>query len=375
MRTINYLLLAVAVLIFVGLFIMKRRKIIQKKWQRRTVHIVGWMVALLMILAVVFFPSYPPVLVTGPYPYQVQTIQFAQPDRKDPYRPEQNRTLVMDYYYPVSDQLARHSVPLIIFSHGGISTKTSNVSLFTELASHGYAVASLDHPYQSLSTTIDGRKVWMDGGYFQEMMGENSHRDIENSFSCFQHWMDIRIQDMDAALHYLTDRATQGEKTFALINPKAIGAAGHSLGGSAALGLARLRPDIQAVLVLESPYLTDITGISDGEFTWNQAPYEAAILNIYSDSGMPLVQTDHKYAQNRNHLVHTNKLDYLHIEGTNHFTLTDLVLQSPLFCKLIGKNYQTAGKDGLKQINRAALAFFDKNLKTDMLTSPSSMHP
>ena len=66
------------------------------------------------------------------------------------------------------------------------------------------------------------------------MMGENSHRDIENSFACFQRWMDIRIQDMDAALHYLTDRATQ-EKNLALINPKAIGAAGHSLGGSAAL--------------------------------------------------------------------------------------------------------------------------------------------
>ena len=213
MRTINYLLLAVAISIFVGLFIMKRHKLIQKKWQRRTVCIVGWLVALLLILVVVFFPSYPPVLVTGPYPYQVQTIQFAQPNRKDPYRPEQNRTLVMDYYYPVSDQLARHSVPLIIFSHGGISTKTSNVSLFTELASHGYAVASLDHPYQSLSTTIDGRKVWMDGGYFHEVMGENSHRDIENSFACFQRWMDIRIQDMDAALHYLTDRAT-GENLY-----------------------------------------------------------------------------------------------------------------------------------------------------------------
>jgi len=145
MRTINYLLLAVAISIFVGLFIMKRHKLIQKKWQRRTVHIVGWLVALSLILAVVFFPSYPPVPVTGPYPYQVQTIQFAQPNRKDPYRPEQNRTLVMDYYYPISDQLARHSVPLIIFSHGGISTKTSNVSLFTELASHGYAVASIQY--------------------------------------------------------------------------------------------------------------------------------------------------------------------------------------------------------------------------------------
>ncbi|MGI6724754.1 MAG: alpha/beta hydrolase family protein [Christensenellales bacterium] len=350
---------------------LRKRKLIQRKWQRRTIQILGWTVTLPLLLAVILFPSYPPIPATGPYAYRVQTIQFTQPDRKDPYHPDQSRTLVIDYYHPVSDQLARHSVPLIIFSHGGISSKTGNVSLFSELASHGYAVASLDHPYQALFTTINGRKVWMDGRYFRELTGENSRRDIENSFECFQRWMDIRIQDMDAAIHYLTDRATQGEKAFAIINPEAIAAAGHSLGGSAALGAARLRPDIKAVLVLESPYLADIAGISDGDFTWNQAPYEAAILNIYSDSGMPLVEKDHKYAQNKKHLVHHDKLDYLYIQGANHFTLTDLVLDSPLMCRLIGGNYHTAGEDSLKQINRAALAFFDRSLKKQ----PSAVLP
>jgi hypothetical protein len=61
--------------------------------------------------------------------------------------------------------------------------------------------------------------------------------------------------------------------------------------------------------------------------------------------------------------VHHDKLNYFHIQGANHFTLTDLVLQSPLMCRLIGGSYKTAGEDSLKQINRAALAFFDRNLK------------
>ena len=355
--------MSVAVLLLLGLRSLRKRRLIQRKWQRRTVFILGRTVALLLMLTVILFPFYPPVPVTGPCAYRAQTIQFTQPDRKDPYHPEQNRTLVIDYYYPEPDQLACQSVPLIVFSHGGISSKTGNVSLFSELASHGYAVASLDHPYQALFTTINGRRVWMDGRYFRELTGENSHRDIENSFECFQRWMDIRIQDINAAIHYLTDRAAQGEKIFAIINPEALGAAGHSLGGSAALGAARLRLDIKAVLVLESPYLADITGISDGDFTWNQAPYGTAILNIYSDSGMPLVEKDHKYAQNKRHLVHHDKLNYFHIQGANHFTLTDLVLQSPLMCRLIGGSYKTAGEDSLKQINRAALAFFDRNLK------------
>jgi alpha/beta superfamily hydrolase len=202
-------------------------------------------------------------------------------------------------------------------------------------------------------------------GYFNEMTGENSHRDIENSLECFRRWMKIRTEDMDAAINYLTDQAEEGEKDFSFLDPDAIGAGGHSLGGSAAPGLARLRSDIRAVFVLESPYLADITGISDGNFIWNDAPYEAAILNIYSDSGMPLVEKDHKYMQNKKHLVRTDKLDYLHIRGANHFTLTDLVQVSPLICKIIGSNYEISGEDSLKQVNQAALVFFCRHLKAD----------
>ena len=133
---------------------------------------------------------------------------------------------MIDYYYPEPDQLACQSVPLIVFSHGGISSKTGNVSLFSELASHGCAVASLDHPYQAF-TTINGRRVWMDGRYFRGIDGRKLPPGRENSFKCFQRWMDIRIQDINAAIHYLTDRAAQ-EKNFAIINPEALGAAGHS---------------------------------------------------------------------------------------------------------------------------------------------------
>ncbi len=78
---------------------------------------------------------------------------------------------------------------------------------------------------------------------------------------------------------------------------------------------------------------------------------------------MPLVAEDHKYVQNKKHLMHTDRLDYLHIRGTNHFTLTDLVRTSPILCLLFGGSYARSGEDGLLQINQAALAFFDKHLK------------
>ncbi len=50
--------------------------------------------------------------------------------------------------------------PLIIFSHGGLGVKSSNETLNSELASHGYVVCSIDHKYQCLYTTDeDGDKT------------------------------------------------------------------------------------------------------------------------------------------------------------------------------------------------------------------------
>ncbi|GAB1476935.1 hypothetical protein MASR2M70_17710 [Bacillota bacterium] len=110
--------------------------------------------------------------------------------------------------------------------------------------------------------------------------------------------MKLRTDDINFVIDTFIEKSTNESNSFyQLIDANRIGVAGHSLGGSAALGVARERSDIKAVLALESPYMCDITGVAGNEFTWNTEPYRCAVMNIYSDSGFPLVTTDNKYCE------------------------------------------------------------------------------
>lgn len=55
-------------------------------------------------------------------------------------------------------------LPLLIFQHGYTGLPSSYTALLEDLASHGYAVVSVIHPYESSAATLaDGRVVTMNG--------------------------------------------------------------------------------------------------------------------------------------------------------------------------------------------------------------------
>ena len=60
-----------------------------------------------------------------------------------------NRFVNVEFWYP---KKADEKYPLLVFSHGAYGIKASNTSTYTELASHGYVVVSIDHPYHSFYT-------------------------------------------------------------------------------------------------------------------------------------------------------------------------------------------------------------------------------
>lgn len=125
---------------------------------------------------------------------------------------------------------------------------------------------------------------------------------------------------------------------YSLIDAKTIGVAGHS--------------HICAIL----------QALMEMSLHGNTEPYPCAVMNIYSDSGYPLIETDNKYVQNKNYLYNNGNVEYYYIEGSNHYTLTDLVRRSPIVCALLGGGYQKSGYDTLNLINQKSLAFFDKYL-------------
>lgn len=361
----NYILLAISFLLIGFLIIASRRRLIKKRWLKRTVNVLATIAIVLMICAAALFPNLKSIPTTGEYAYISCVLELTDPSRNEAYKTDgSQRKLSVLVYYPHESKIPDNACPLIVFSHGGISTKTSNLSLYQELASHGYVVVSIDHTYHALFTEIDGVRIPIDSGYMKELSEEDSHSDIQNSFSRFQKWMKLRTDDIRFVIDTFIDRSINESSSFyRLIDAGRIGVAGHSLGGAAALGVARQRDDVQAVLALESPYLYDITGVDGQEFTWNTEPYQCAVMNIYSDSGYPLIENDNKYVQNKNHLINNENILYEHIAGSNHYTLTDLVRTSPILCVLLGGGYEKSGYDTLTLINQKSLAFFDEHLR------------
>jgi len=328
--------------------------------------ILALLAVLLVLSPALIFPQYKPPQTTGAYDVETVTYTYTDEDRDEMYSDTGGpRRLTVQYWYPEN---AADKCPLIVFSHGSFGVKSSNLSLYRELASHGYVVCSIDHTYQCLFTSdTDGRVSLIDRGFMREILAEDAERDKTQSNEYYQKWMGVRTGDLNSVVDYALNQAASSDPdpVYALIDTTKIGVMGHSLGGSAALGIGRTRHDVGAVIALESPFMCDIIGVENGQFVWNEKTYPVPVLNIYSDSSWSRLDQLPQYEANAELLADTNTISYnVHMRGAGHLSLTDLALTSPLLTRIL--NGRKAGIDThycLTTISRLALDFFDCYLK------------
>ena len=323
---------------------------------------------LLFTLPSIIFPQHGAVKATGEFEVQTASYSYTDTNRIETYTDGyENRKLNVEMWFP---ETAEGEYPLIVFSHGAFGMKISNLSLYHELASHGYVVCSIDHSYQCLYTKgADGHTVWMDQGYMKEISAENAYINKQQSYELYQKWMSIRTGDINFVIDSILaeSKKNDADTAYKLVDTTKIGAMGHSLGGSAALGIGRLRDDVSAVIALEAPFMCDIQGVEDGEFVFTDATYPVPVLNVYSDQGWGLLSTAPQYAKNYA-LLPSDMTDAfnLHISGVGHLSLTDLALESPILTRMLnGKKSTTDSLTCLKTINKVCLDFFDHYLKGD----------
>ncbi len=336
-------------------------------------------VLLLLILAALLallFPPHEPLTPSGAYTVATARYTYTDESRIEQFSDSgENRKVNVTLWYP-NDREGNETYPLIVFSHGGLGTENSNESLFLELASHGYVVASVGHPYHALWTKAeDGRVTFVNMDYFRELQREDAKRDKEQSYRYYRSWMETRMGDINFAINtILMKKAENVGGVYNLIDIERIGVIGHSLGGSAVLGIPRQRDDIDAVIALESPFLYDIVGVENNEFIWLDEAYPAPVLNIYSDSSWERLSEWAQYGRNAEFLSEPPIDTFnLHLSGAGHFSLTDLPLASPSLVRLLeGGNTATDHEAYLQAVNQACLEFFDRYLKIEANSSSIS---
>lgn len=123
--------------------------------------------------------------------------------------------------------------------------RTQNTAWAEELASHGYLVAALDHPYDSAAVVLtDGRTI-------RSRTASTGDRDKDTALSAG--WTAVRAADLRFVLTQL-DRLGRGEIADPLtgrLDTGRVAVAGHSMGGAAALQAARRDRRFDAVMDLD----------------------------------------------------------------------------------------------------------------------------
>ncbi len=138
-----------------GTVVLFRRNTREKDFHARQVVSSAISTLLLVYLAALpalVFPQHKIPETTGLYTVASVQYTFIDGDRIEKYaRRGEKRKVNVEFWYPAK---ADGVFPLVLFSHGALGIQTSNLSLYHELASHGYVVASVGHPYQFSLTDL-----------------------------------------------------------------------------------------------------------------------------------------------------------------------------------------------------------------------------
>ncbi|HZC44188.1 MAG TPA: hypothetical protein VE195_08440, partial [Acidobacteriaceae bacterium] len=223
--------------------------------------------------------------------------------------------------------------PVLLFNPAWGGQRTQNTYQAEDLASNGFIVVGIDHPYNSRPVALpDGRVIW----------GTDLH-DIAN----FEHTtvaQQIAIGDKEVRIQAGDDALVLNTLAAANINPRSpwfgrvdannAGAFGHSFGGAVSAQICYQDPRVKAALNedgwmfgdtstygLDKPYML----MDDPAPAITAAQLQSANLQTRRESELDVVDMD-----NFHRSMHRYGGYYVLFRGTKHFDFADRSLYSPM---------------------------------------------
>lgn len=316
------------------------------------------------MLPAILFPQYKAIVPTGSYNIETALYTWTDESRVETYaNTGEKRKVTVEFYYP--DRAGRY--PLVVFSHGAAAMIESNASTCRELASHGYVVAAVAHPYHAIFVkAADGQITPINTEFMTMATGGMMSLNAEEKLALYQDWIKIRTGDVNFVLDTILQKAAKREEgAFACVDTEHIGLFGHSLGGATSEAVGRQRDDIDAVIVLEGTLLGEYIGCEGDHFLYNMEPYPLPLLDVNSDSLLENVAKDYANGdQYINFYIMQNGVDAREVTFDNaaHMNFCDLPLVSPPLASLFGVGKRDA-RACVETMNGMVLNYFDYYLK------------
>lgn len=350
---------------------------------------------------------------TGPYAVGTMRMELHDVSRKEIYsnNPDETRKIVVNFFYPareflrekqnyLSDKIdefaflvAQHyaipqwlakrmftiktnaytnallaenstQYPIVLFSHGLLGMSDMYISLLENLASNGYIVVAIDHPYFNFLTRYNDGTIVSSA----ELQAQFQQMSIGEQKKFQSKAIDIYKDDMQFVLDQLM-RFNEDQTTvfYHKLDLSAIGVMGHSAGGTAAIELCRIDHRIKACIDLDGWYdhIIDNTPIKQplllmfGSKTIEVTEPTAEYLKRKQLSKDEYYAQEEKIANHRRALCNSLKCEMITIAGASHEDFSDEVLLKWPLRRWSAPNAYWV----IQTINNHCLQFFKKYLK------------
>ncbi len=278
---------------------------------------------------------------------------------------------------PLSDE--KDSYPVVIFSHGYGGFDAQNTALMEELASHGYCIFSIGHPYDaSYVSLLNGSGITFQHSISPESIDEsneivlnqgtiisssestltekiealqiiNSSSQWETMATNLEIWTNDTIFLLDQ-LEILNNTGINGifNGFIGKLNLNYIGLFGHSFGGATSGEVCLLDDRIQAGINMDGLEMGHILDLN----------LTKPFMFMYSE--------ENAYMNDIPYLLSENTSYTLVINDTRHFDYCDFTIFSSVL-ELLGMIGSINGYRMLDITNAYVLAFFDKYLKGETI--------
>lgn len=255
--------------------------------------------------------------------------------------------------------------PVILFSHGWNGFNSQNTGQALQLASHGFVVVTVQHPYGAVVTIFEDGTVAKNNPAALPMDAPDAEYDPAAD-TLVDQW----AGDLAHALDFMTRQNEDSSSPFFnALDLSRVGAYGHSTGGGAAIQFCGTDPRCIALLG-QDPFMRPVStevlerGVNQPAFFMFSQRWADDLESLNNRQFQPFYEKSEK------------AMGAVSIEGTAHYDFSDLPLLSPLAPQLDLKG-PINGRRVTTIVNDYLLSFFEMALEgkpSDLISGQSQKY-